>query len=619
MDVSVQDKLHTIFLIILFFILVIFRLAFFSQLDKYPGYVNYLFPDDQEYYHKTAFAISEGNFLGHRGLIQRSPGYVYFTGFLYLLSGNNTKLVLGFQAFLGVLTGLLIYLIGRNVFNKYIGLYAAFFYAFYLPVLCYESALLMCSLITFLMTLGFFLFIMGSLRRSNLLFCLAGLALGWAFVCRPNNLLLAVILVAYLLFRKKEYGLKPVGFYVLGFSVFYVLVIIRNVCAGVNPFSITTQGQLVLLAGHARDAIGTGWLRSQTEQSILSDNIFVYLKKLIIEIGTHFPYWLKIQLIKCYGYFFNYEFPQFIDYYIMREIIPFLNIPFVSFGIICPLALFGAGVIIKKRKEKFSGLLVVYFFGFFISVVIFYVISRFRQPAMPFFCVLAGYALYELKLPVRWRVRLVYLSIIAVLIIVCSWPHMRAKMEKRFYTTGRYNRGILYLRKNMPDEAIADLEYVMEAGAVSGHTAFLLGVLYEQKREFRNALKWFYKAWSLGDEPKQAALFAYLGRCHVSLLEYDKAVGFIQKSLYINSSQLLLELLLAQCYVKLDQMDEAVAVWKSITQKFPDDYRAFYFLGNYYFYNKDYTAAYPYVSRAYKIRKLNTLRDMLDKLKNMKK
>ena len=600
MDTAVRDQIHCILLIILFLILVSFRIIFFTQAENYPGFANYIEPDDQHYYHTTACAIADGNLLGHKGPLIRSPGYVYFTGFLYSISGQNTKFVLAVQSLLGVLTGLMVYLIGKLVFNRLTGLYASFFYAFYLPVLCYESALLMCPLITFLITSGFFFYVKAQNECRNKFFLLSGLALGWAFICRPNNLVMAIILLIFLLRSKKDKGLKPVYLFAAGFFIFYGLVMIRNIFAGVNPFSITTQGQLVLISGHAHDSTGVGWFRSKNELLILSDNIFTYFKNILAEIFSNFPVWLKLQLKKCYAYFFNYEYPQFIDFYIMRQTIPFLNIPSVSFGVISPLALLAAGLIIKKRGafKKTANLLVYYSFGLFVSVVVFYVIARFRQPAVPFLCVLSGFCLYELK---RRKNRLKYISIIIVLVIFLNYPPIIKKAHGDFSAISTYNRGILYISKDMYVKAASDLEYVISINKKSGHTAFLLGVMYEKQKLYKTALKWLYRALELGNEPNKGYLLSYIGKCHAERSEYDKAVWFLKKSTQYDSSEINVLLMLAECYTKLNQINESIAVFKDITKKYPSDYRAFYRLSNYYTKQKDSDSAQFYLNRAYEL------------------
>jgi len=337
-----------------------------------------------------------------------------------------------------------------------------------------------------------------------------------------------------------------------------------------------------------------------------------------MEIISNFPAWLKLQMKKCYAYFFNFEYPQFIDYYIMRQTIPFLNIPSVSFGVISPLALFSAGFIIKKRNtcKKSATLLVYYFCGLFISVAVFYIIARFRQPALPFFCVLAGFSLYELK---RRKNSLIHLCIIAVLALILNYPSIRKKAHTDFSRISVYNRGILYISKNMYDKAASDLKYSFSLNPKSGHTAFLLGMLYEEQKQFKTALIWLYRAFELGNEPNKASLLGYIGKCHADLFEYDKAVWFLKRSLKHDSDQIKALLLLADCYAKLDKINESVTVWKNVTEKYPGDFQAFYFLGVYFLNQNDSDAARFYLSRAYDLNPQLSLRNNLIELENIKK
>lgn len=441
------------------------RCGYFLQVRDYPGFSTFLPPGDQAYYHQTAQQIAAGNLLAESGNLTRGPGYSYFLGIIYRLFPGQALAAIIIQWGLGVLTGLLVFLLARRLFSKTVALTASLLYALYLPALCYEGALLMAALLTLLLTAGLYCLIRGVQDGSGRFLALSGFCFGWAVLCRPNNLILIAFGLLLLFFRSKDR--RDLVWFAAPAAGLYGLLMIRNYLAGGGLFSITSQGRRVLMNSHFHQADGIGWQWSESWAEILAGipegwgNFMTFLAG---DIAGHFTSWLSLNFSKLYAFFFNYEFSQFIDVYAQQEIISLLRLPSVSIGILSPLALTGLILLILDRRRPWHLPLAMYFLAGIFSVVIFYILSRFRLPLVPLFGVIGGYALWRLpetllKLKTPGKIAL------ATALLVLAWgvnaEFTRQAYSEKFMPSAIYNRGIYYAARQDYELAARDFQRVL--------------------------------------------------------------------------------------------------------------------------------------------------------------
>lgn len=590
---------RTIFLMLLV-LLVVVRIVYLVQSRVDPGYRLFIYPDDQEYYYRVAAKIADGTLVGDSGNLVRGPGYAYFLGFLLFLSGKSLLFVRLMQSLLGIGTGMCLYVLARRNFGWVAALVALGLYALYMPVVVYESTLLMAPLITFLMTCGLMLFMQAVETRQVKLFALSGALFGWAYICRPNNLLAAVLLVGYMLVYIRSVGFKRLGVFCLGFAGVYGLLIVRNWLAGGDLMTVTTQGPIVLINSHVHDSIGLGWMRSAFEEKILfkaKGSTLELIRILVTDIARHFPRWLQLQFGKVYAYFFGFEFSQFIDFYLKRELMTILRFS-VPYGFISALALTGALMSVVHKRSRYTALLLLYWLMLIVSVVIFYIIARFRQPAIPLFCIFAGYCsvtLFELR---NWKLRAVYVFIGLLLIVVLNLPQKHEVHRKMFTAQSYYNRAMRYMKAGDFKNAAGDFHKYIDMRPQSPDGAYFLGRSYEEIGEYEKALKWFNYASVLGDEKKD--LLFHIGVCYYHLEKYEKAVQFMERGIRTKQQQPSQYEALANAYMKLDNEEKALQIWNLMTSVFPDDYRGYMHLSKYYRGKNDYRRAREYMKKAMK-------------------
>jgi tetratricopeptide (TPR) repeat protein len=104
--------------------------------------------------------------------------------------------------------------------------------------------------------------------------------------------------------------------------------------------------------------------------------------------------WAALLWRKLRNYWGAYEIPDNLDYYLYRETAPLLRLPVPGFGLVGPLGLLGAALAWKRRG--WPRLLILFIGVYSLSVILFFVFSRFRMAMMPALFVLAGFALVEL-------------------------------------------------------------------------------------------------------------------------------------------------------------------------------------------------------------------------------
>ena len=106
---------------------------------------------DHLYYLNWALRIAGGDWFGSEGF-EQGPLYAYCLGVAFLL-GLNETLVLVLQLGLGLITPLLVYEVGRRLFEQKTALLAALLTASYGPLVFYECMLMKSFLLPLLIGL----------------------------------------------------------------------------------------------------------------------------------------------------------------------------------------------------------------------------------------------------------------------------------------------------------------------------------------------------------------------------------------------------------------------------------------------------------------------------------
>lgn len=189
---------------LLFLVALGVRLLYLAQLRADPLRDDLYQIFDSVYYHREGAAIALGDWGGSAPYFL-SPLYSWLIGVVYALAGTSTQDLRVAQAFLGAASCVLVYAIGRRVFNENAGIVAGAALALYGLQIYYTGIMLPAVFVLFLNLT--FLFVMIGDRRGemSILRCLTGgLLAGLAAVAKSNALLLVPAAMMAIWFTREE-------------------------------------------------------------------------------------------------------------------------------------------------------------------------------------------------------------------------------------------------------------------------------------------------------------------------------------------------------------------------------------------------------------------------------
>ncbi|MCX5641806.1 MAG: glycosyltransferase family 39 protein [Candidatus Omnitrophica bacterium] len=412
---------HLILFIILLLGLIL-RLSYLSEFRQTPFFNAQLLSGlDQRTWDEVGAKIASHPWFVDGQPFYQPPGYAYFLAAVYRIFGLHNYLAAGIiQILLDLWAAFLIFLVGKRLWNDWVGIIACILYALYRPFIYYSATLLSDSFILFTNVLCLFLvyWTLESPERKNR-WLLAGLGFGLAVIAKPTILLFAffslllVIVNRCLLFPHAKYVipadskresipykiLSPTGrgevrgknlilpflLFLLGLSLLVAPVIVRNSLLAGKFVTVSTNGPVAWQFGNSADSIG----------------LFVYPHGPLLSPAS-LDFW-KLWGKKTLFFFSSYEWPQNLNIYLLASITNTLKLPLVAFGLVVPLGLVG---FFTASNIKFR-YLQIYTFASVISVVAFFITGRYRLPATAGFILLASGYLYFLFEKI-WSLRMYF-------------------------------------------------------------------------------------------------------------------------------------------------------------------------------------------------------------------
>lgn len=216
------------------------------------------YPDENEYV-SYAQNIAEGKGFTFNGspTSLRPPLYPFFLAGLRLLAGSELILAARIiQTLLNLLTGLLVYQIGKKAFQQRIAWFGSILFLYFPPLLGYNLLLLSETIYIFLFVFATYFFV--SYLKDNQIKWLifTGISLGFAALTRDITTYFMVLMVVFLWFYLKFRWQKRL-FHLLGFFLAFWLVItpwvIRNTLVQGKFMLISTVGALTMYWSNKAD------------------------------------------------------------------------------------------------------------------------------------------------------------------------------------------------------------------------------------------------------------------------------------------------------------------------------------------------------------------------------
>ncbi len=375
----------------------------------------------------------------------QAPLYPYFVATIYTLIDRAHATVGYAQAVLGALTCLLTFLITRRAAGARAGLAAGLLLAFTGPYYFYDVFLLRDGPMAFLVALSTFALQrasdMGRLRD----WFLAGASLGLFTLAKetgPALLVLTVVGLAIVHRRAPKALIATAAVLVVGWALVTSPAYIRNAQVGAPLTKLSTRGPEVFVTGNAIGQTGVGWHPPTTlMRSILMDSNFSLSKTMALTVATHRSDPLGyVELLwgKTSAFFNGYEVPNNVNYYLHSAHLTTLRLGAVTWTLLAPLALLGLLLgIANWRKLMVPALMLGAITG---SVVLLYILARFRLQAVPLMAVFAGVSVDWIITSVQRRrvVPLVVAAIPFAIFVTWCWPS-----TKNPYTVDNRDGGMM--------------------------------------------------------------------------------------------------------------------------------------------------------------------------------
>ncbi len=517
----------------------------------------------------------------------RAPLYPYLLAFLFKITGNSFFAVRVVQILLGSLVPVLLLLLGAKLFNRTIGLWAGWIAAFY-PTLIYYDASLLITLLEVLFSLATITLLVYSEGKSRWLLVASGIALGLGGIARPTILLFGPALLVWGWFvLKPQFGLKQAAtsIAIVGFSSLLIVlpVTIRNYVVADDLVTISWQGGYNFYVGNNSQADGWsarvegidaswrgGYLQSiaiaekdlgrKLKASEVSD---YWADKTWAEIAADPGRYFSLLVKKTRLLFNGYEIPNNQDEYLPNEFSSVMNLLlhrgslYFPFGLLAPLGLIG---IILSLREWRTYLLPHLFFGAFsLSLIAFFVCSRFRQPLVPILILFAVFCVW--KLMGYWKTgQFKVIAICAITFLALAIESNHNLINLNMATVEAENRDLLgnaYLRKGKLDLATAEYQKAVAADPGYGRGYNNIGTVLSRQRRYSEAEHYFTRAIQLDNRLPEP--YVNLSICYSETKKFDSAVTVLESARQKFPTSAPVHYYLSMAYVDVVKIDDALA------------------------------------------------------------
>lgn len=553
------------------------RLAYIIQIKSTIFYNNFML--DEAFYNQWALSIAGGDWLGD-GVFNALPLYPYILAVIYKIFGCNLFIGRFAEITIGSLSCIVLYLLGKELFGKRAGIIAALIGAFYAPFIFYSGIFAPTVFVIFLYLTALLLLYKAIKTERGISFFIFGLIAGLAGITRAGMLLFIPAVLLWLIITSKAKRKALVNAFAATAGVLLIIspVVLRNYIIS-DTVSLTSHTGINLYIGNNEEADGRfkppKWARSnisglytdaktiaEREQgrSLRDSEISGYYTSRAVGFIKQRPYDFLRLLWRKFMLFINkQELYDIADYSAYREKVPLLKFPFLGFVLIGPIGI--AGMIIAAGDWK--RLMPMYLFTalYTISILLFFVNSRYRIPFAAVLMLFCGFFISWLIAKIRERSLFKAAAGLALCAVI--FPAVNIPLDIAAEATGYNNLGNLYLKAGDYDNAIAAFKEAIEfnpnipkpyndagyaymmAGDLKKAREYIslslsanreypfahinMGILYTKEGNFRSAAKEYKTAIALNPNIPQAhnnlaGLYERSGERKLAIQEYRKAI-----------------------------------------------------------------------------------------------
>ncbi|MFQ6105300.1 MAG: tetratricopeptide repeat protein [Candidatus Glassbacteria bacterium] len=465
---------------------------------------------DEYVYNQMAEAILKG--LPEPDGVFRSPLYPFFLALCYVVFGQSIAVARVIQMIVGGVCTVLLYRLALYIVERRAAILSALIYSIYWPAIYFQGELLIISILCTLLVLTVHFYIR-ALRRTgvNRSYLISGLLLGASCLARGTALFFYPVFAFFTLrCGKRGKGTKSL----LVFTVATVSLILvsgfRNYFRTGEFVLLSSNGAINFYTGNNIEADGINPISPGLKwNKLIKEPVLVGLRT----AGEQSKYWIRksldfiaenpsrflhLYLKKCYAFWNSFEISNNKDIYYIRSLSRFLSAPLLGFGIIGPLSILSL-LFIKRGTSHLKvlwALVVVYMLG----NAFFFAAARYRMAVVPFIIIIASHAaisLYDTGRRRDWG--MVFKSAMVLLAAGLFVNLDPMNLKGSINTRPHFQTGQLYLMQNRYDEAIQEMMKDLKCYPHDPDILNNLGVVYEKKRNFEEAEKFYREALKTGE------------------------------------------------------------------------------------------------------------------------
>lgn len=431
---------------------------------------------DEDAYVSWAQRIASGDLIGHEVFYQ-DPLYPYLLGALFAGFGRSLFLVRVLQAALGAAIVYFVYWTGRRMMSGWAALAGAAMVALYGGLYFFELLIIKTTLEVALSAAVCALGVWAAERPGRARMAAVGGALGVMALLRGNVLMIAPLAAIWAALAPPAGAVRDRlarGGALAGAFLLVLLPVSGRNYAVSGEFVLTTsQGGSNFYIGNNSRAEGAYTalesIRSnarfqaedfrelaerQTGQTMTGPQASRYwFEQAWRWMRAHPADAARLWLKKAFLIVNHYEVPDNQSFYLVRrEFAPAIGIAFLGFGWFCGPALAGMALLLRREPKAVfpAGFAIVYA----VSLMLFYVVSRYRLPLLPSLAPFAGFFLSTTAGHLRRRELRPVLApagLAAALLIAGLWPRSEPPVVAAH---ADHLLGDAYLRSGQPGEAL---------------------------------------------------------------------------------------------------------------------------------------------------------------------
>jgi len=573
------------------------RLVYLLQIRNAPDIVNPIL--DSNWYFTQALRMVGGQWLGDVPF-WRAPAYQFFLAPLFYLGRGDPFLARLVQVVLSGATAGLVYLIARRLFGHRIGLAAGCLACGYQMLIYFSTELLAVTLEVFANMLMLVAVLRADERGTRGGWFVAGLALGFSAVVRPNVLLFALMLVLFVKgMRSWRRNWAPAVALAAGTLVLILPVTAVNTIKGGDPVLVAYQGGVNFYIGNSPYADGkTVFVPGGHEQEyhrslgeyrcqvrMVSEHLaeedlgcdlrpsqidrYWYRKTIgyILDEPGHFA---RLVGRKLYYFWNTYEVTnnRNIELF-LAENARWLRAPVPWFGLVAPLGL--VGMALSWRRGRPVHLLVLFVAAQVASVLLFFVCARFRMSSAAVLVVFAPYTVWWLVERIRrldWRRAGAALAVLVPLFWISHTDYFRVR-EVTDQAVHHFHQALALRREGRLQEAVDMMRLAIRFCPTDPMPHMALGSTLLEMDRVTEARESYERALAL--RPSMGAIVhSDLATFLASEGRVDEAVAEFRAALAVDPAFIHGRLNLARLLTNVGRADEALPHFTEVLEQAPE-------------------------------------------------